>query len=324
MLPPPVSSQHLKAALSLATQHASRSPAAPALAILSLHALALTTLLLPLPGPLALLLPSAILSLSNLYLALLIHEAAHLSLLPSRRANLLLGAATGILAATPFGSYRRGHIAHHRHTGLQDLDPTVAPQRPLEPHPARDLGLLIAYRLRIPVLYWAGVLIPYLTYDLRSPRRAPHLLSWAASLCATASLYAAICAASPLGPLAAAPLLIGFVGGAVLYEHLFTMHQHIGLASAPPDQPHGPRHQVNWTRSIPLPPLPSTLLLHFNLHKEHHLAPGLPWHQLPALHRALRSLRPDLYAFTRQDTDLLWRRDASPSDLLTPRYGDPP
>jgi hypothetical protein len=32
--------------------------------------------------------------------------------------------------------------------------------------------------------------------------------------------------------------------------------------------------------------------------------------------------RPDLYAFTRQDHALLWRRDQRAHDLLTPHIGD--
>jgi fatty acid desaturase len=284
----------LVAALLLAASHAAILTARPLLAAL---------LLIP----------------ANLALAILQHECAHATLLPWRRAHLPLGALIGVFALCPFGGYRRGHIAHHRHTGLPGLDPTIS--RPI--HPALSPLLTLIYRARIlPVFYWAGVFIPYLCYDLRSPRSLRRLLAWAASLLLSAAWIAALAHAAPSPAHALIPLAIGFIGAGVLYEHLFTMHQHIGLATPPPPLPHGPRHQPLWTRSVPMPR--SALLLHFNLHKEHHLAPGLPWHQLPALRAALRAQRPDLYTFTRQDHALLWRRDQSALDLLTPRAGDPP
>lgn len=311
--PQPVSPDELKLALRAASSPPGgpRSSAA-VLASLLLFAAGIAATLAARP-----LLASLLLIPANLAIALIQHECAHGSLLRARRAHAPLGHLVGVLALCPFGGYRRGHIAHHRHTGDPRKDPTVSPQSARAPSAALDL----VYRLRVlPVFYWAGVFIPYLCYDLRAPLHARHLLSWSASALASAAWLAALVYVSPLGAAALAPPAIGLLGAGILYEHLFTMHQHIGLASPPPDQPHGPRHQVHWTRSVPLPA--SALLLHFNLHKEHHLAPGLPWHQLPALRAALMQLRPDLYAFTRQDHALLWRRDQRAHDLLTPHIGD--
>jgi fatty acid desaturase len=306
--PPPVSPDELKQALLAA--HA--PPGGP----LSFIALAACAALCTACAALLLLdhlLAAAILLIpTNLALALLLHECAHASLLPWRRAHAPLGALLGVLALSPFSSYRRGHIAHHRFTGDPARDPTVSPQHTRAP----SLALELAYRLRLPVFYWGGVFLPYLCYDLRAPRSPRRILSWSASIAASITWIAALVLAT--GPRALLPLAVGFLGASVLYEHLFTMHQHIGLASDP--EHHAPRHQLAWTRSVPLPA--SWLLLHFNLHKEHHLAPGLPWHRLPHLHRTLSAMRPDLYTFTRQDHALLWRRDTSAAQRLAPHRGD--
>jgi len=48
------------------------------------------------------------------------HDCAHGSLLPSRRANAVLGAATGLLVLSPFVRWRHDHAVHHATAG--DLD----------------------------------------------------------------------------------------------------------------------------------------------------------------------------------------------------------
>jgi acyl-lipid omega-6 desaturase (Delta-12 desaturase) len=48
------------------------------------------------------------------------HDCAHGSLLPSRRANTLLGAAMGLLVLSPFVRWRHDHAVHHATAG--DLD----------------------------------------------------------------------------------------------------------------------------------------------------------------------------------------------------------
>jgi acyl-lipid omega-6 desaturase (Delta-12 desaturase) len=48
------------------------------------------------------------------------HDCAHGSLLPSRRANTILGAAMGVLVLSPFVRWRHDHAVHHATAG--DLD----------------------------------------------------------------------------------------------------------------------------------------------------------------------------------------------------------
>ena len=48
------------------------------------------------------------------------HDCAHGSLLPSRRANQVLGTILGLLVLSPFTRWRHDHAVHHATAG--DLD----------------------------------------------------------------------------------------------------------------------------------------------------------------------------------------------------------
>jgi fatty acid desaturase len=257
-----------------------------------------------------------LLALSLTVLSVAVHEAAHGTLFASRRANLMIGLVLGALVWTPFLSFRRGHKAHHRWAGSQtSKDPTAAPLAPVAPNRMLDLAL----QLRTPVLFWAGVYAPYLLYDLRptDDRRRGHLPGYAANVLAIVALHGAI--AWVVGAL---PYLVaaagGFVGWGIVYESLFTRHQHLGLLPVPAGRDrYSPRDQAQFSRSVQVPL--AGLLFHFNLHKEHHLFPGLPFRYLPGVRDALRQLRPDVYGFTRQTR----RHPATRAhELLTPRVGD--
>ena len=256
-----------------------------------------------------------------LWASVLLHECAHGTLWRSRTSNVLWGLVFGVMTLSPFFGYRRGHRAHHRWSGDgEGRDPTASPQRPRQPSAWLDVALW----LQLPVLYWGGVWGPYLLYDLRpsrGPRRAGHVAGWAAEISAMLLVYGALGWA--LGGWFLGALALAFWGAGVLYERLFTMSHHLGLRAPPGDDPSRPpttRAQVNHARSIQLSG--AALLCYFTLHKEHHLAPGLRFEHLPALHDALRRRRPDLYAFTTDDLGLWRRRRGRAHELLTPRDGD--
>src|SRR4051812_37930576 len=44
---------------------------------------------------------------------IIMHDCAHGSFLPSKRANNLIGWITGVLTMTPFGEWRHAHSLHH-------------------------------------------------------------------------------------------------------------------------------------------------------------------------------------------------------------------
>lgn len=256
---------------------------------------------------------AAPLAVGMLQLAVLVHACAHDALF-GRPLDRLLGPLLGLPALVPFGAYRQGHLAHHRFTGTA-RDPAPAPGTVA---PSRLLTGLMRLRL-LPVFYWAGVYGRYLLYAVlptADERRGRDIARWGLELGGGLALWALLVADAPARGVV---LALGWLGGGVLYEHIFTFTQHLGLRPATAGV-HGPRSQTHFARSVRLPG--AALVLHFNLHKEHHLAPGLHWQRLPALHAALRAARPDVYHFT-DDRIRPWSRRAAPAHrVLSARVGD--
>jgi fatty acid desaturase len=92
----------------------------------------------------------------------------------------------------------------------------------------------------------------------------------------------------------------------------------VGLLPLPADQAsYTPAQQLNQTRSVRS--RLGALILHFDLHKEHHLFPSLHYRYLPVVQRLLRQRRPDLYAYTRETAAPGTRRA---HELLSPTEGD--
>lgn len=102
----------------------------------------------------------------------LMHDCAHGSFLPWRRANDVVGVLTGLIAFTPYAQWRRDHAIHHASSG--DLDrrghgdvTTWTVKEYLAKTPRERL----MYRLsRHPVLLLVGGPL-YLLYTLRFPTK---------------------------------------------------------------------------------------------------------------------------------------------------------
>jgi fatty acid desaturase len=239
-------------------------------------------------------------------------------LLPRTRINTAAGWIIGLWGLTPYFSFRRGHVAHHRHAGT-DHDPTAAPRGGRRGQ--RLVEFLIRLRL-VPILYLGGVFWPYFTFDLRTSERSSRSFKRVAGYCfnlaAIAGLHIAL--ALLLGAARYGVLLAGgFWISALLYEYLFTQNQHIGLLpDGPPDGISHSRDQHTFSRSIRLKC--DGLFLYFNLHKEHHLCPQVPYRSLPKVHDWLRQHRPDILEYTSSELGPLRRRRNL--RVYTPTAGD--
>ena len=273
----------------------------------------------PAAGPM--IVAAAILGIALLALSVAQHECAHGTLFANRRVNALVGWLAGLLVLTPFAGFRRGHRAHHAWSG-RAKDPTPAPDRPRRPSIARDV--VLALRI-IPVMFVTGVWWPYFIYDWCPTAHRPALrnrLAWLLDAALIVGMHAAL--GLLIGPVA---WLIVAGGGvllwAILYEQLFTQYHHVGLA--PVDHPgiRLPLHeQLHHARSIEMPTWLAGPLLNFNLHKEHHLFPQMPWHRLSVVHTLLRERQPDLLARTESRLrPLRWRHRRS-HILLSPTPDD--
>lgn len=180
------------------------------------------------------------------------HDAMHRLLVPGTVGlNDRLGAIVlGLYAALPYGSCRRQHLLHHRHPG-EAADPDF--HRP-------GAGSVLA---------WYGQFMGrYLTVgQMACLLTAWGLLAWCTSIAAVLLLCTL-------------PLLLSSL-------QLFLVGTYLPHRRRPADPCCG-QHQASAVRSLDLPEWLSLLAcFHFGYHREHHLAPQLAWHQLPACRRDL-------------------------------------
>ena len=257
-------------------------------------------------------------TLGALWTTLLMHECAHGAFARPLWLQGCIGWLAGVLGVCPYGSYKRGHQAHHRWAGNPAKDPTPAPQTPPAPNPALNLLLRLEC---VPLLYLGGVWWPYASYDLRPTahtRRARAVASWGLSMAATVA-YAAL-----LGWLA--PWALAAAGAcwwlaACVYERVFTIHHHVGLQATPA---HKTRYtlteQMNFARSIPW--RHNRWFFHFTLHKAHHFAPSEHHSVLPHLSALIQTHYPAQWSNTNPHWDFAKRHQPF-HQLLTPHPHDP-
>jgi len=225
--------------------------------------------------PLALLLHGLVL----VSLFAVMHECVHYSAFRTRRLNELVGwlAGAGILYIATY--YRQFHFAHHRYT--QD--------------PARDPELLTAPPPQSRGQYWwRATAVPYWR------TRASNLfmlsrgrfdgLDWVApasrpAVTRSARVLLAVLAGVVLGSIMfrstaviwywLLPLALGLP-----FLRLYLLSEHTGCSEDDDGL-------TNTRTTISVWPV-RFLMWNLPYHAEHHLYPSLPFHQLPAAHRALR------------------------------------
>ncbi len=209
-----------------------------------------------------------------------VHETMHQTAFASRRANAVVGwlAAAPSLLNSHF--YTAFHLAHHRHTQIPGLDPELLAPAPvtLSRYTARVLGVPY-WQLRARVIRdsWRGDLS---TYPYVAPAAAPVIIR------SVRAMSAAMAGGALLSALAfgwKAPFLFWVLpqlaGQIPLRAYLLV--EHTGCT--------GDRNGLTNTRTTLTNPLVRLLMWNMPFHAEHHLYPSIPFHRLPAAHRAIRA-----------------------------------
>lgn len=225
-------------------------------------------------------------------LLILMHDAFHSLLHPSRRVNDFVGA---ILIGAPCGSAywqaQSAHLRHHRKLGEHD-DPEFFLHCASQPRDKRGLAKLARHFL----LLMLGGQVLYTHFAGESP--------------AGESLFRQVARALPrIGRVAAAQLLLllalslwgswtiyvglwltPLLSLAVLFNGIRAFCDHANVAD---DVPEEARRLVSYVST----PLERFFLapFHMNFHAEHHLFPYVPHYRLPALRRVLKA-SPDHWA----------------------------
>ena len=180
----------------------------------------------------------------------LIHEASHYLLARSVWLNEVLGNLSGWLLLTPLSAYRAFHLKHHQSTN-RDGDPNA-------PLNTRWM-LLIGSPLYVVLIH---------RHAIKTLRGRALMRYGVETACLVVSLVAfltwlphAIRERAVILPLVVTAIL----------QNLRIVSEHLDLPSG--------RYHDTW--QLALPSLLSRWLLHYDHHLEHHLRPGLRWHELP-------------------------------------------
>ena len=180
----------------------------------------------------------------------LVHEASHHLLSRRRWLNEGLGNLAGWPLLTPLSAYRAFHLGHHRATNRAD-----------DPNAPLNSRWMVAFGS----IAYVGLIHRHAWRTLRGPDLARYAFETLAMIAALVALSIALPHAirerAWLLPLAVT----------VLLQNLRIVTEHLDLPAG--------RFHDTWQLALPTPL--SRWLLHYDHHLEHHLRPGLRWHELP-------------------------------------------
>ena len=199
---------------------------------------------------------------------LLLHEGMHSVLFRNRLANRWAGVLLGACVLVGFTAYRVMHLRHHRYLG-DARDPDDYDNYSANP---RVVWAMHFVRLTLGA-YLYVLLMPYLAaHHGRRPERRRVLVEYGV----LAVIWTAAAMLVPWHALLWCWLIPLALVAAMTNVRGFTQH---GIADA-----HDP---FTASRSMHPNPVVSFLLLHENLHLEHHLFPEVPSYNLMAVHRLI-------------------------------------
>ena len=233
------------------------------------------------------------------------HDCGHRSFFKSRAANDALGRALSMLTWTPYGSWRRGHAAHHASTGnldrrgRGDVDTlTVAEYEALSP--LRQLAYrlyrnpLILVVLGAPVYFILLQRVPR-GQDLRDRDARRSILSLNVAL---ALVYGLLMAAFGVVPVIATYLPVMIIASWAASWLFHVQHQF--------EDPYWERDgawnfhtaALRGSSHFALPPVLQWFSGNIGLHHVHHLCSRIPNYRLQAFHDSA----PELQGVARQIT----------------------
>jgi omega-6 fatty acid desaturase (delta-12 desaturase) len=243
------------------------------------------------------------------------HDCTHGSLLPSKRANGLLGAALGMFVLAPFARWRHDHAKHHASSGdLERRGAGDVPTLTVTEFRARDWRARLAYRaFRNPLVMFGLGPIFAMVVGPRIPTRAqrPRLRhSVLLTDVALVVIVSALCVWIGVGPFlitwAPAALMAGS-GGIWLF---YVQHQFEDAYWQSSDRWSYADAALQGSSYLKLGPVLQFFSANIGLHHVHHLCARIPnynlqrahdenemFHQVPVLtlRDGLRAVRLKLY-----------------------------
>lgn len=235
--------------------------------------------LVALSGPWTLLPSMLLLGVALATLFAPIHETMHLTAFASRRANVVVGWLVACPSLLNYHFYTAFHLAHHRHTQDPALDPELDPLPPsaLDGYILRVCGLPY-WRMRLLVA-WAGLRGDLGAYPYITARAAPRIVASLRGMVAFV-LGCSVLSMVLVGWWAPLVFWIGpqLLGQPLLRLYLLTEHTDCTMDA----------NGLTNTRTTLTNGLVRLVMWNMSYHTEHHLYPSIPFHRLPAAHRAMR------------------------------------
>lgn len=232
------------------------------------------------------------------FLFTLEHEATHKTPFANERLNEVAGHVCGFLILLPFLWFRYFHLAHHRWTNIDGRDPELESPKP------ETLRQWLIHVSGLP--YWSGM--ARLTLRLATGRERaaylpenalPRMAREARWILAGYALVALSFFWSPL--LFWVWLLPAILGQPLLRLYLLAEHGDCPRVAS----------MFENTRTTFTTALVRFLAWNMPYHVEHHVAPMVPFHRLPDLHRVMQDeLRVTADGYARFSRDYLARRTA--------------
>lgn len=205
-------------------------------------------------------------------ISLFTHEGVHGVLSTHAALNRAISIACALPVLQTYSAYVVLHLRHHKHLGAEgdpDHFPNYTQWTPMiwAMHWGRLLAGYPAYITAIPILGF-----------LQGNRRDRVWIAFEVSL-----LFSLIFLVHA-SPIPGAFILHGWLVPMLLINTMVNvrgMSQHTLLEHA--------TDVVKGTRSLLTHPMVAFFMCNENYHLEHHLYPGVPWHNLPQLHQTLRA-----------------------------------
>lgn len=200
------------------------------------------------------------------------HEGIHGNLFRDRRWDRWFGFLAGAPTLFPITAYGTNHLLHHKHTRTEK-DPD-------------EIGNITQSRTLRSLIFYAWFFVGTIIYSFRVPyvvhtrgTRHQRVAVVTERTLIMVLLFGLLASAWAFGFLDVVfhcwviPLVLasGFANIRVWAEHQMTV----------------PDHPLKQTRTVTSSAFYSFFNINLNYHLEHHLFPGVPWYNLPKVHRLL-------------------------------------
>lgn len=240
------------------------------------------------------------------------HDCGHGSFSRSRRLNIAVGSTALLPLLYPFHAWRHVHNMHHSHTNSLELDTDWCPLPPEMYDRLSRWGKLVYSGTRTWA-FWGGTIRYWLVSGFRPgffPKRSMRRDVWR-SIAFTAP--AGVLYLTTLVALTGARGLLLFFVLPWLMTHLWfsaTTLMHHSASDVPYlDSEHWTRNasKLLLTTDYAYPPVLAFLTHNISVHTPHHVAPTIPFYNLPKAQAALRRANPGMVRERALSFGGLWR-----------------